>query len=301
MITPTARGAMTIDMSGRVLYQKDPDTPHNLMSITKCMTGYLVYKHQIPHGQEVVVTSADIVGGTSMRLQAGDIVTVRDLLYGMMMPSGNDAGRTLGRIVGQKLLDDEGATGDALTRHVQEMNAQGVAWGWAPGFAFAGPSGHPNQSGRVSARQVVDLWRRSVADYPDYRDVAGTLTHQAQVTGPNARTLSLTHTINPNGSVPFPEFISGKTGSVAGSNPARSAVYYWSDPDSGDGRVSVILATPSPDPARYVEMRAQMDYVISNPAPRSGLLTIGGKSPVSMSINGRPVQAVKLGGTILFP
>lgn len=302
MITPTALGAITVDMNGRVIYQKDPDTPYNLMSLAKCMTGYLVYKHQIAHDMLVTVNESELASGTSMSLQAGDIVSVRDLLYGLMLPSGNDAGRVLARLVGQKLLDQEGGSGDPRARHVQEMNTQGEEWGWGQGFVFVGPSGYPNMNNRVTARQVADLWRRSVTDYPDFSDISGARSHQATITGPNARTLDLSHTIQTDDDPAFPEYVSGKTGGRTGTTaPARSAVFYWRDSGTDTGYISVVLATPEVDPARYVEMRAMMDHTMSAPEPIGGGFTIGGKTPTSMSAGGKPVIAVKRGGNTVWP
>ena len=57
-----------------------------------------------------------------MGLVAGDTVTVEQLLVGLMLPSGNDAARTLARYVGTKLLG--GAGGDPIARFVDEMNAK---------------------------------------------------------------------------------------------------------------------------------------------------------------------------------
>lgn len=39
--------------------------------------------------------------GTSAELQAGDIVTLKDLLYGLMLPSGNDASIVIAETVGK--------------------------------------------------------------------------------------------------------------------------------------------------------------------------------------------------------
>jgi D-alanyl-D-alanine carboxypeptidase (penicillin-binding protein 5/6) len=49
------------------------------------------------------------VGGTSAELRPGDTLTINELLYGLMLPSGNDAALTLALFIGNKILDlDDG-------------------------------------------------------------------------------------------------------------------------------------------------------------------------------------------------
>lgn len=52
--------------------------------------------------EEYILVSADSagVGGTSATLRTGEVYTVKDLLYGMMLPSGNDAASALAEYLG---------------------------------------------------------------------------------------------------------------------------------------------------------------------------------------------------------
>ena len=64
------------------------------------------------------------IGGTSARLRAGDTLTVEDLMYGMMLPSGNDAALVLAETIGDFLCDCEEATSQGfISCFVREMNA----------------------------------------------------------------------------------------------------------------------------------------------------------------------------------
>jgi D-alanyl-D-alanine carboxypeptidase len=52
-----------------------------------------------------VSKTAATVGGTSAKLRSGDVLSVWDLLHGLMLPSGNDAAMTLAEHFGQYLFE----------------------------------------------------------------------------------------------------------------------------------------------------------------------------------------------------
>lgn len=72
-----------------------------IASLTKIMTCHIVIKtlHRLkidPKNFSITVSKrASLVPGTSARLQAGDTFSALDLLYGLMLPSGNDAALAL--------------------------------------------------------------------------------------------------------------------------------------------------------------------------------------------------------------
>ena len=65
-----------------------------------------------PEKQRVIVltpSTSQILGGTSANLLAGDKMSIHELMYGMMLPSGNDAAQTLAIYIGNYLLKAEKA------------------------------------------------------------------------------------------------------------------------------------------------------------------------------------------------
>ena len=85
----SARSAILMEAStGLVLFEKDADTPRPIASTTKLMTALVVLENA--GLDEVVSITPESVGveGTSMDLKAGDMLTVRELLYGLMLESG---------------------------------------------------------------------------------------------------------------------------------------------------------------------------------------------------------------------
>ena len=77
--------------SGRVLYASNADAQLPMASTTKIMTALVVLENCAL--QEVVTVSSNAFGvpGTSVYLEAGEKLTVEQLLYGLMLASGNDA------------------------------------------------------------------------------------------------------------------------------------------------------------------------------------------------------------------
>lgn len=108
-LVPEARSAVLLDqLTGRVLFEKQPDLPVPPASLTKLMTLHLAWKAlasgKVQAGTVVPVTSettgAAVPSGSSlMFLEPGQRVTFRDLMLGLAVDSGNDAGLTLSRFL----------------------------------------------------------------------------------------------------------------------------------------------------------------------------------------------------------
>ncbi len=81
--------------SGRVLYQKNAYEKKFMASTTKILTAITILEHCDPNA--VVTVGSETVGieGSSIYLEEGEQLSVKDLLYGLMLRSGNDAAETL--------------------------------------------------------------------------------------------------------------------------------------------------------------------------------------------------------------
>ena len=77
--------------SGRVLYEKDAHTPRPMASTTKLMTALLAVENVDPDAEVVVEPAAVRVEGSALGLRGGDHITMRDLVTGLLLVSGNDA------------------------------------------------------------------------------------------------------------------------------------------------------------------------------------------------------------------
>lgn len=96
----TARGAVVYCRNtGEIVYSKNRDVKYSPYSITKLMTVLLAVQN-LPLDKEITVSAeAAAQKEASMNLKEGEILTVRDLIYGAMLPSGNDAAYALAEAV----------------------------------------------------------------------------------------------------------------------------------------------------------------------------------------------------------
>ncbi|MBE3596477.1 MAG: D-alanyl-D-alanine carboxypeptidase [Hydrogenibacillus sp.] len=97
----SAKAAALIDVdSGRILYEKNAHEKLPIASLTKIMTAIVAI--EAADLDEVVTVSPRAVGieGSSIYLRQGERMTLRDLLYGLMLRSGNDAALAVAEHVG---------------------------------------------------------------------------------------------------------------------------------------------------------------------------------------------------------
>lgn len=277
MATITAQGVASVNAKGVLTYGVNPDTPRWPASSIKVFTAYIVRRH-LPLAQLVTVASADApLPGSSANLKAGDVLTVEDLLHGLMLPSGNDAAHTLARATGTHLLN--GDSGDPLLRFRDEMTAVAADFGWE-GAVFHSPSGD-DQIGLITPRQMCELMLHIDATDPALVHIMGTRTRLMTATGPNARTWTVTHSINPDGGIKFPEYIAGKTGTFDASYACVTIL--WAQPDGSRHATTLLASTVA---ARYNDLVAVLDAAVGPPgfplggAAESFILLLGYPYPV---------------------
>lgn len=84
--------------TGEILFGKCENDRREIASMTKIMTCFVVIQiiRKIKLNAEKtmlqVSKNAANIGGTSAKLKTGDVLSIWDLLHGLMLPSGNDAG-----------------------------------------------------------------------------------------------------------------------------------------------------------------------------------------------------------------
>ena len=88
----SAEKAILLDaVSGQVIYEKNADSQSLIASTTKIMTALVVCEQCNVLDRVRIPKEAVGIEGSSMYLQEGEILTVQELLYGLMLRSGNDA------------------------------------------------------------------------------------------------------------------------------------------------------------------------------------------------------------------
>lgn len=145
--------------SGAVFYEKDADKPLFPSSMTKIMTAYIVF-HRL-HNRQLDLDDKFIVSekawktkGSSMFLNVGEIVSVRDLLLGALVQSGNDACIALA----------EGVSGSEEA-FVEEMNRVAKELG-CTNTRFTNCTGWPSEDHYTTAHDLYIMAFRTIQDFP---------------------------------------------------------------------------------------------------------------------------------------
>lgn len=113
--------------TGEVLWKEQGDKPLDMASTTKIMTAYLVMQYAEAHPdsldeQLVFSETADKTVGSTAGVRAGETVVVGDLLYGLLLPSGNDASVALAEHFGARLGTESDKDEPAYQRFINAMN-----------------------------------------------------------------------------------------------------------------------------------------------------------------------------------
>lgn len=88
----SAKKSILVDATtGRVLFEKDADSQSLIASTTKIMTALIICEQCNVLDRMQIPKEAVGIEGSSMYLQEGEVLTLQELLYGMMLHSGNDA------------------------------------------------------------------------------------------------------------------------------------------------------------------------------------------------------------------
>ncbi len=178
-ISVSARCAVVMDAAtGTVLWEKNAHETRSMASTTKIMTTLLALE-QSDLQQEIQVTAPMVaVEGTSMGLQAGDTVTLKDLCYGMMLSSGNDAAN----VTAFALAGD-------LPSFSKKMNEKAAAL-QMKNSCFITPSGLDAQ-GHQSTAYDMALLTRAALENPLFCQIAACSTASVYFGNPpQRRTLS---------------------------------------------------------------------------------------------------------------
>ena len=91
-ITVSAKSAILVDANtSEVLYAKNEYEKRGIASTTKILTSLIALEYGAPQKEIVASKEAVTVEGTSIGLKTGDKITIKALVYGMLLESGNDA------------------------------------------------------------------------------------------------------------------------------------------------------------------------------------------------------------------
>lgn len=157
-----ATAAWVYDVSTQtVLMDKNADTPLPPASMSKLMTINMLFEAlrdgRVSMDTTFAVSSrAKAMGGSTMFLNETDRPTVRDLIHGMIINSGNDACV----VVAEGLSGTEEAFANLMTERAKALGMTNSV--------FANASGWPDPRHRMSMRDLGILAKRLVTEFPEY-------------------------------------------------------------------------------------------------------------------------------------
>ncbi len=148
--------------SGRVLYQKNCNEQRAMASTTKIMTAYVAIKNCIDLDEKFKVDDRSVgIEGTSLYLRKDEEKTMRELLYGLMLPSGNDAAVAIAcRIAGspEKFVE-------LMNEEVENLGLKNTN--------FANPHGLDEKNHYTSAYDLAIITAEAMKN-ETFREIVGT-------------------------------------------------------------------------------------------------------------------------------
>lgn len=174
--------------TGDIIYDVNADERRPVGSLAKLMTALVTLDHRAPD-EEVVITEADMVpaGYSTMWLQAGDTLTVAQLLTGVLLPSGGDAARALARDIGAGLSGSDDPD-IAVAAFVEAMNGRAAELGLGD-TRFANPDGE-DADGAWSTAHDIALMFGEVQEYALLTGILAQTEYGFVSVGPERRAYS---------------------------------------------------------------------------------------------------------------
>ena len=256
----TAEAIYVVDAtSGIPLYSKNPDERRPIGSVVKIMTALVTLQYvEDPDQEQVKIIESDLVDTaiwSNMNLQSGDTLTVTQLLYGLMLPSGGDAANALCRHVGGIISGVTEHPSIACESFVGEMNSLAAELG-LDNSRFTNPDGADAVNSYSSAQDVY-LMTEAMMRSNKLMNIIQNSAYQFHSVGPENRLYAKDSTLQPylnNG------IVGGKTGSeeLAGGNV--SAIR---EVNGGSNRVVIVVmgATLTTDPTSGESVDTRWDDV----------------------------------------
>lgn len=147
--------------SGRILYNKNAKEKRKMASLTKMMTAILLVENCEMNEQITIDKRACYIGGSEAGIKPNDTITAENLLYGMLLPSGNDCAMAIGYHIGGSIENFAAM----MNKKAKELGLEDTN--------FENPHGLDSENHYTSAYSMA-LISRYALSYKKIRDVAAT-------------------------------------------------------------------------------------------------------------------------------
>lgn len=202
-----------------------------MASLTKtttfCVAVKLMKQFSINLDEQIVYISrsAAYINGTHSGLREGDQILLKDLFYGMMLPSGNDAALAIAQFFGAIIINNSKKNSSASSptqEFVKEMNKYAIKNGIKE-TAFANPHGLSEKGNRSTVTDLGKIGFLAMQD-PLIASVVSAKIHTAQVLDRRNNLRQMTWS-NTNKMLDEEGFLGLKTGNTPNAGPCLSLCY----------------------------------------------------------------------------
>lgn len=252
-----ATSAVLVDSaSGRILYEKEAKAKCYPASTTKIMTGLLALENlNLGDAVTASATAVDVDrDGSNMGILEGEILTVEQLLYGLMVHSANDAANVLAE-----------AVSGSLSAFVEKMNTRAAELGME-NTHFANPHGYHDDNHYTSAYDLYLLAKVAMQNEV-FAKIVGTPTYEIPPTNRYKETRSLSNNnalINPMKGRKY--LYSAATGVKTGHTSKAGNCLVSSAEKNGSSFLCVVLNAPNENGTNYsfADTISLLDYGFQN-------------------------------------
>lgn len=247
--------AIVMDMnSGAILYEKKAYDRHYPASITKLLTALVALENS--KLDDEVYFSEDSVsfleyGDASIGMTPGEILSMNDALYGMLLASANEVSYAIAESVG-KLM------GGGHDTFIQEMNTRSEELG-CTGSHWMNANGLHNEQHYTTAHDMA-LIASAVYQFEEFRTVVQTLNYTIGATNlvGETRTFQQNHKMLWEGGYYYYEYCTG--GKTGYTDQSRTTLVTTAD--NGELQLAAVLLQD--DGNVYTDTRAMFDYAFAN-------------------------------------
>jgi len=162
-IDTSARSAILMDMdSNRVLYEENIHEKRSVASISKIMTAVVAIESGKLDDKVIIGDEINDAYGSGIYIKVGEEMNLRDLVYGLMLRSGNDAALAIAKYVGGTVED-----------FVKMMNKKAKQIGMN-NTDFNNPSGLDQEEGNYSTAYDMAILTSYAMKLEDYKTITST-------------------------------------------------------------------------------------------------------------------------------
>jgi D-alanyl-D-alanine carboxypeptidase (penicillin-binding protein 5/6) len=236
--------------SGQIIASQDADARIEPASLTKVMTAYVVFgalrdkKITLDQMVNVSVRAWKVEGSSSkMFIDPATPVKINDLIYGLMVQSGNDAAVALAEAV----AGDEGTFVTLMNREAERMGMKNTR--------FANPHGLPSPDNYSTAHDLAILATHVIKDFPQFYkiDSVKQFTYNKITQQNRNRLLWLDPTVD-----------GMKTGHTEASGYSMIASAHRPNGTAGERRLISVLSGANSDGARTAESQKLLNWGYQN-------------------------------------